>query len=107
MGNRTSTARDEAAAAQSIGHFDHNYDAILIDQSAGMVEACTDRKPVPAAVQRVLGDGRYVELVMKFDTVQLVENQKTHGSAFDDAQGDAATHYLLLATHYSLLLLTT
>jgi len=77
MGNRTSTARDEAAAAQSIGHFDHNYDAILIDQSAGMVEACTDRKPVPAAVQRVLGDGRYVELVMKFDTVQLVENQKT------------------------------
>ena len=50
MGNRTSTARDEAAAAQSIGHFDHNYDAILIDQSAGMVEACTARKEVPAAV---------------------------------------------------------
>ena len=50
---------------------------ILIDQSAGMVEACTDRKPVPAAVSDCLGDGRYVELVMKFDTVQLVENQKT------------------------------
>lgn len=76
MGNRTSTARDEAAAAQSIGHFDHNYDAILIDQSSGMVEAPTSNTPVPAAVQRVLGDGRYVELVMKFDTVQLVEAQK-------------------------------
>ena len=77
MGNRASTARDEAAAAQSIGHFDHNYDAILIDQSAGMVEPARERVPVPAAVQRVLGDGRYVELVMKFDTVQLMENQRT------------------------------
>ena len=45
---------DEAAAAQSIGHFDHNYDAILIDQrDAAVSRALAAERALAEATRRV------------------------------------------------------
>ena len=71
MGSSNSSQRDSEAASANIGHFDHNYDAILVKASPGMVpEPANDAAPAPERVAAKLGEGRYVELVMKFDTAR-------------------------------------
>ena len=73
--NQSSAQKDDKLAAANIGHFDHSYEALLITASPGMVpEPLAGAPPRPPAIAKKLGDeGRFVELVMKFDTVQLCE----------------------------------
>ena len=64
------------AAAQTSAHFDHSYDAMLLDFSEGALP-----EPVPTTTPpdlvRQLGDGRIIELVLRKDTFELHEQTGT------------------------------